>query len=67
MLDYLVDSLDLSVGLGVVHDRETLLDPQRFTKFNELLAGELGSIIRDYLMRNSKLANDIIPHKILYL
>ena len=49
LLDYFVDNLDLSVGLGVVHGRETLLDPQRFAKFDKLLVGELGSIVRDYL------------------
>ena len=44
LLDDFVDSLDLSVGLGVVYSCKALLDPQRFTKLNELLASELVSL-----------------------
>ena len=51
----------------MVHGCETLLDSQRFAELDELLTGELGSIIRDYLLRNSESANDIAPNKLVYL
>ena len=67
LFDYFVDSFDLSVGLGVIHDCETLPDPQRFAKLDELLAGKLGPVVCNYLPRNSESANNIIACEVLYL
>ena len=50
----------------MVHDHETLLDPQRFAELDELLAGELSSVVCDYLLGNFESADDITPDKLLY-
>ena len=67
LIDYFVDSFDLPIGLWVIHDSETLSDPQRFAELDELFAGKLGPVVYDYLSRNSESVNNIIPCEVLYL
>ena len=67
MLDHLVHSFDLSIGLRVCDQQEDLLDLEVIAELLEFVAVELCTIIRYDGVGDSIPANDILVDKFLDL
>ena len=65
MFDDLVNNLNMTVGLRMVNWKEVFLDTEFVVEFSELFNVELGTIIRDDLLRCAVSTYYYLPYKIL--